>query len=467
MKKTLFVSSVIALLFWSCGPDSDQGANPGLDDKFEFTVTVDSDFTNKLPKLQSFVFAAHNNNWMMFSGRTIGFHGFNGCDTCSGNFPASRANDSIYVYDVDAAKLYSMVIPGYGGDTANVFRCTNLEHTAQGDYLYACGGYGIANATDSFASKTYSYFMKINLPAIIAAVKNNDASGFKNSILWGKSDLVRATGGELYVLPDGNFYLTVGHIFTGTYLDTNSTQVYLNQVNVFSVANTGNQLAITKVDSITDGLNNTLTQFHRRDLVVAPAIQPNGTDIGISIYGGVFTYTSGPPSGNAGNPFSNPIYINYKNTPKFRLDTSNQYSNIYSTAFLCMYDDSTKCMMTTFFGGLGDTKANFADANWTNYITTAKRSYANSGDVTTYNQHINNLPGYFGAESVFIPASGLPYSNSDYKILDYSKLSGSQLVGYIYGGIHSSDAGGDNTWCSDVVYKVVLEKLQVLETAKK
>jgi hypothetical protein len=473
MKKNTLIIASFSLILWGC---PNKGADTPTTDpnlpapptvpSFNFTVAQDESFTG-LPGLQSFVFGTHNTDWLMMCGRVNGFHGFP-TDTNT-NFPRTQANPNIFVYDVAAHQLYTMPVPKYGGDTGNVFLCTNLGHTQQDGILYAGGGYGVASAKDNSAKKTYNYFMRVDLSAAIAAVKANNPMQFKNAIWWGQSDLVKSTGGELFLLPDNNFYMALGHNFEGRYTDATSIQKYINQVNVFKIEGKGlnkNKLAIIPVGTISDGLPDSTTQFHRRDLVVAPCVQANGLDIGLSIYGGVFTYAptsvkGGGPSNSNGNPFPNPIYINYKQTPAWRLDAFSQVSNIYSTAFMTHYDAASQQMMTTLFGGLGDTQANFNAANWTNLISTNVRSYANKGDVTTSIANASSLSTFVGAESVFVPDNSVTFYNKNYNIIDYSKLSNNQTVGYIYGGIVSNQCCNDtmgSTKASSAVYKVIITK---------
>ncbi|MCW3070520.1 MAG: hypothetical protein JWO44_410 [Bacteroidetes bacterium] len=454
--KTNSLALVLSLAaLYSCGPDhKKENTTPS----FTLTVTEDNSFT-QLPSLQSFVFANKDGNWLMFSGRTNGFHGF---APPGMNFPKLTANQQIYVYDVASAKIDSMPVPSYGGDTANVFLSTNLAHTQQGDYLYACGGYGISTGGDS-AKITYSYFMRMQLNNAIAAVKAHDQAAFKKAVNWGKSDLVRSTGGELYALPDGNFYMALGHNFTGSYSDSTAKQVYLDQINVFSLKVNGfggvNSLSLLPVRTITDSLPDSTTQFHRRDLVVAPCVQSNGTDIGLAIYGGVFTYSGkDAPASTNGTPFAHPIYTTYTS---HRVDNGfSQFSNIYSAAFMSMYSSDANAMLTSFFGGLGDSLKNFAAANWTTNISTNMRSYANSGDSTTMIMNPNPMPGFIGAEGVFIPDDNVAFYNKDYKIIDYTKLTDGQTVGRIYGGIVSNYNGAGNnpviSHASGKVYKVVI-----------
>ncbi len=427
--------------------------------QFSITVTQDAAFTG-LPDLQSFVFGSSQNNWLMFSGRRNGFHGF----ANDQDFPVKKANNMLFTYNILNFKLDSMAIPTYGGDTGNVFLCTNLAHTQKDGYLYACGGYGLQNKTDESAKKTYSYFMRIKLDDAINAIKTKNASAFKQAINWGSSELVRSTGGELYILPDGNFYMALGHNFSGTYDGTNSTQVYLDKINVFSLKVNGfngvNNLALIPVGTISDNMPDSTTEFRRRDLVIAPSILADGLDVGLAVYGGVFKYATGGIQNN-GTPFNHPIYIDNKQSHAYRVDSFYQWTNIYSTAFISHYDPTSKSMMTTLLGGLGDSEANFASANWTSVISTNVRSFANHGDVTTSLTNANALPGFIGAEGLFIPAPNVVYYNEAYKIIDYSKLTNNQTVGYIYGGISSNNSGATitaTTVASNVVYKVTITK---------
>lgn len=407
----------------------------------------------------------------MFSGRTNGFHNF---AEPGMNFPKLAANQLIYVFNTASGQLDSIGIPSYGGDTANVFSSTNLAHTAKDGYLYACGGYGLLSGGDS-ARTTYSYFMKMQMDSAIAAVQAHNPGKFKRSIVWGQSPMVCSTGGELYILPDNNFYMCVGHKFTGSYTDNTAIQQYVDKINVFSVTNgPNNTLVLTASPNgpITDGQPDSITQFRRRDLVVAPNVLANGTDIGLAIYGGVFTYGAGTPFNSGGNPFPHPIYVDYHQTPSYKVDSYNQPTNVYSTAFISMYDAASKCMITSLFGGLGDSVQNFNNANWSKTISSNIRCFANNRDTTTTYANTSVLPAYIGSESIFIPDAGVTFYNSygNYKIIDYSSLTNGQTIGRIYGGIWCTTlpAGNNNavTQASNAVYKIVFNKLEPLTTAK-
>lgn len=464
--------AALALLLFACGSEktteTKTGAMPGY---YVYELQEDAAYTGKLPALQSFVFAKYNQYWILFGGRTAPFHGFNAgtCDTCFANFPVLYANDSVYVFDTITMTCSSMAVPAYGADTGNVFLGSNLPNTQVGSTLYACGGYSKSQPADNSAKTTNAYFMKVNLPALVSAVTASpkNPAAFKSAIRWGKSPFVQNTGGELFRMPDNNFYLCAGHNFSGRYTDSSAVQVYQDAVNVFSVIDSANGLSVRPLKKISDGQPDNTTQFHRRDLTVAAGIQPDGSSIGISIFGGVFTYTPHAPASENGTNFTNPIYITPGGNPGYLIETgANQYSSIYSTAQFCMYDSMGKRMLTTMFGGIGNnTTAIDQNANWTKYITTAERNYSGAQPVTTFNTNDGEMPLYMGAESRFVPVDGLPlYNNNSYGIVNYCTLKDGQLIGRIYGGIVALQSNGNSigtqygTSCSNKVYKVIFHR---------
>jgi len=457
MKRMIIACSVLLAALWGCGPDNKPDPQV-VPEAYEFKIEEDASFSPSLPALQSFVWAHHGKYWIMFSGRTNGFHAFD--STGGANFPVTKANKMIYVYDTEAKVTDSLPVPEFGGDTGNVFLCTNLPHTQRGKYLYACGGYGVTVPQGPYSKKTYNYFMKVDMAKMIEAVQKKDPSAVKRSIKWGQNDLVQNTGGELYHLDDDKFYLCVGHVFTGRYMDTTAKQVYQNSVRVFSITESNSGIELVQAGRIPATAGTDTFEFHRRDLVVAPMVLANGKDVGIGIYGGVFTPTSGPPEANNGVNYTHPIYLDPASANAYQIDPANQFANIYSTAFLSMYDPKVKKMMTTFFGGLGDSLTRYdSSASWTKKITTAERSYAGSGG-TVFRLNTDMLPHYMGAEGVFVPSPNAAFYNEDFDVLDYSKLKSGEVVGYIYGGIRSPNGSpnNDQTWASKKVYKVTLIK---------
>lgn len=447
---------------------------------FTFSIDTLSGFEN-LPSLQSFAFANANNGqqWLLFGGRTNGFHGFDTSKGQAANFPFKKANEFIYVFDTATKHIDSMNVRNLLNlPLIYQFIATNAAVRQVDTFLYVCGGYGtvIDTAKKGIVSLlpeqwiTHNRISRIHIPHMVKAIQTHNAILLRQSVVSDTSSFVTCTGGELYKLADGNFYLAFGHNFTGKYSSPTASQIYLDAVNVFSLQETNTSIKVIPVTKITDGLSDSLTQFRRRDLNVVPAVINNGSGYGITAYAGVFTYgTSGSqtPYNSGGNPFTFPIYINGNSgnvKAGYILDTTfTQISNVYSAPNLSMYSNSQNNMFTTIFGGLGDTlNINGDNAAFTKKIGIIQRS--NNGQ-TSFIYNADSLPAYIGAEGVFIPTAGLPqYNNNVLGIIDFDKLpTGKSLVGYIYGGILSNAPqwnfpGNNPTLASSKVYRVLIQK---------
>ncbi len=478
MKKFTFLV-LAALCFYACKSSKKDQLSGSL---FSFEVVKDStDFIN-LPALQSFVFATADSGkyWLIFGGRTNGFHGFGKQE----NFPFKKANQFIYVYNTQTHKLDSMSVSHLPVALQEQYTSSNMDNRQVDSFLYVCGGYGeIHQGTPKSAWLTYATLSRVNVNQMVAAVLKPDTIALQKSVVYDTSAFVQSTGGELYKFSDGKFYLAVGHNFSGKYADTDPSspnygvQVYLDAVHVFTLTETSSSIKINTASfqTITDGLPDSVTQFRRRDLNVVPAVLSDGNSYGLTIYGGVFTYTPGCPTCSQlpSNPFRYPIYITDSSgnkQPSYTLDnTYFQKSNIYSAPNLTMYDATNNRMFTTIFGGLGDTLViNQDSAAFTKFIVTLNRDYKQNQTSPIYNPF--TLPDYVGAEGVFVPSNKLPiYNNNSFGIIDYSKLPtvSNTLVGYIYGGILSDSTQWNNTSAprrnvthpSNSVYKVYMTKL--------
>ena len=412
-----------------------------------------------LPALQSFVFGQSGNYWLMIGGRTNGFHGFANYQ----DFPFKKANKFVYVYNTATNKLDSLATALLPPVLREQYTSSNMQHFQVGNYLYISGGYGEYHAKLPDSTwKTYSTLSRVNIAQIINAVLTKNIIKFRTSVVYAKDNLTASTGGEMYKLPDGKFYLVLGHRFDGTYsADTTggkTRQVYLDSVHVFKLTETPSSIAITPGSRqyISDNLPDNTTQFRRRDLLVVPAIQRGGQSIGLTVYGGVFTST--------GLPFRNPIYLRGGTTPTYQLDkTYTQTSNIYATANVEMYDAANDVMLTTAFGGIGEdasTTGRTGDA-FTKKIMTISRN--NRTNVTTETLNPTGTPTYMGSESVFIPASNVPMYNVNYGVMNYNAMPAGRpiLIGYIYGGIVSNGTGwspANPTIPSKMVYEVYFTK---------
>jgi hypothetical protein len=446
--KTNLLSYVVAL-FLCCSVLSQAQIPKGFSIKPSQTL-------KKLPALQSFVFGQSGKYWIMIGGRTNGFHGFN---SNAYLFPFKKANKYVYVYNTATNQLDSMSTSFFAPALREQYTSSNMQHFQSGNYLYISGGYGEFHAKLPDSSwVTYSTLSRIDVNQLISAVLSKNITQFSTSAVYAQSKLTATTGGELFKLPDGKFYLALGHRYNGKYGSNNTSQVYLDSVHVFRLTETASSISITpnSMQYISDNLPDSITQFRRRDLLVVPAIQKGGKAVGLTVYGGVFTY--GP-----GVPFRNPIYLRGGTTPSYVLDKSyTQTSNIYSTANVEMYDVQNDVMLTTAFGGIGeDMKSQPSGDAFTKKIMTISRN--NRTNVTTEIVNSVTLPTYMGSEGVFIAAPNIPMYNAQYDILNYNAIPAGKptLIGYIYGGIVSNGTAWsptNPTSSSNLVYEVYFTK---------
>ena len=426
-------------LLWACGPKHSDSESR----TFTYEVVESQNFPN-LPALQSFAFAQTDSCWLFLGGRTNGFHGFGGQE----NFPVRKANLYAYAYNFDRGRLDSLSVDSLPDALKWQFRSTNMQHVQDSNYLYLCGGYGARIDGGDTAWVTNSVFSRIDVALMVDAIQTGNYNNFRQSVVYDENRIAQSTGGELFKLNNGEFFLVLGHNFTGKYNAATATQVYLDSVRVFTISETANSVKINtnSFRYISDGLPDTTTQFRRRDLVVAPLIYGQGNKVGVSVYGGVFTYSSGTID-DGGNPFRWPIYIPADASESYTLDKNyEQLSNIYSAPNLALYSKANDMMYTSIFGGLGDTaNVNGDNAAFTKFITTIVRNYGNDRTTTQYNP--TTLPHYVGSEGLFILARNLPLYNNSAKlnIVNLDSLQGRTLVGHIYGGIHSDSTQWNNT----------------------
>src|SRR3989475_6834201 len=211
-----------------------------------------------------------------------------------------------------------------------------------GDKLYICGGNG---KDEKGKWSTFDVISRVNLPALIDGVMQGRIPA--DSISFARSSLVESAGGGFVRLPDGYFYLVMGHSFRGSYTafegrgeknGSEASQTYLNEIRKLSVkTRSDGSLSVSLIDTFHDEI-----EFHRRDFNVAQFLSSAG--LGFAAYGGVFT----PETQLA---YSKPIYVMSGSRP-FIDSGFNQKINAYASAVLLMYSEARRTMYSTFFGGI-------------------------------------------------------------------------------------------------------------------
>jgi hypothetical protein len=448
-----------------------------------FTIEATEDAAHEfpgVPHLQSFSFAQWQGKWVFIGGRISGYHAVGGG---SADFLRVDANRDVWVIDttIRPAQTYHVPViqmPTRLSAVRAQWLSTGLLYFQDGDQLYICGGYG---QDEQNKWTTFDVVSKVSLPAFVDGVIHGRIPA--ESVSFTRSPLVQSTGGGLFKLPDGYFYVVMGHVFKGTYTafegrgeknSAEASQTYLNEVRKLSIkVLPGGNLAVALVEKFRDDV-----EFHRRDFNVASFVSPIG--VGFAVYGGVFT----PETQLA---YSKPIYVSSGAHP--RVDSAfEQKMNAYSSAILLMYSEATKTMYTTFFGGIsrfswnpleaiyqenplvgGKTESRYLDGlQWSDQISTIAKSNAE----TTEHVQPQPLPAFLGTDAVFIRAGDLQRANRNTDVLALDSLkAGRTFLGYIYGGIRAFpyqfpytktaapyNAGAVPTKPSDVILKVYLER---------
>jgi hypothetical protein len=451
-----------------------------------FTVDASEDASSQFPgapRIQSFSFAQWKGRWVFIGGRVAGYHSVGGG---MAEFLRADANREVWVIDttVKPARTYHVPLeklPAALTPVKDQWASTAQLHYQDGAKLYICGGYG---QDHEGAWVTFPLISQVDLPSLIEGVMHGRVPA--ESITYAQTPFAQSAGGALTKLPDGNFYLVMGHVFTGSYTAFQgqgehntqaASQTYLNEIRKLRItAGEHGVLSVTLLDKYRD-----TDEFHRRDLNVTHILSPKG--LGLAVYGGVFT-----PETQLS--YSKPVYL-FGNSQPMVDSGFDQKMNAYSCAKLLMYDRSAETMYTTFFGGIsrftwdpatekyvenprtgGKAEATYLDGlQWSDQISTIRKVMAPRNDETTEMVHSNPLPGFLGTDSVFIPAPELPRAQTGSQILDFQSLEGTRtFVGYIYGGIRASpyrfpylktaapyNAGTVPTRPSDLVLKVFVE----------
>lgn len=420
--------------------------------KLPFHIEATEDAAGEFPgapQVQSFSFGEWKGRWVFIGGRVAGYHNFGGG---TAEFLRSDANREIWVVDttVRPAKTYHLAIatlPDALSPVKDEWTAAGQLYYQDGSTLYIAGGYGQDHSGNWV---TYPVISAVDLPQLIDGVMH----GRPPSVVpFAETPLVQSAGGELIKLPDGYFYLVMGHSFQGSYTafeghtehnSDSASQEYLNEIRRLSIKADAHgkpvvQLAKTYRDE---------TEFHRRDLNVAPIVTPKG--LGIAIYGGVFT----PETQLA---YSHPIYLLHGSQPAID-EKFEQKMNAYACAKLLIYDQANQTMYTSFFGGIsrfwwdsesqtfqensrvGDksSKPYLDGMQWSDQISTLRKVMAAGKEETTETVQSHSLPGFLGTGAVFIPADEVARASPGTAMLDLDALRGKRtLVGYIYGGIQA------------------------------
>jgi hypothetical protein len=410
-----------------------------------FDIYIEPISITELGGLQAYAFGQHNNKWLIVGGRLDGLHRRQPFAA----FDVAGNNNQLIVIDPVAQQKWTAPITSLSVALREQLSSTNMEFHQDGNYLYILGGYGYNNATAS--RKTFDNLTAIDVPSVINAIISGTSftDGFRQI-----SDVEFAvTGGHLKKI-NNTFYLVGGNKFDGNYNPMGNptyTQVYTDAIRKFNITDDGTTITVSHLPTITDAAN-----LHRRDYNAVPQVLPNGTE-GITAFSGVFQPTVDLPFLNCVNIDSTGYFVN---------NSFQQYYNHYHCAVLPLYSVSKNEMHSVFFGGIAqyyDNSGTLVQDNNVPFVKTIARITRNSAGIMAEYKLPVEMPGLLGAGSEFIPITSVPhYTNEVFKLDDFT--SDSTLVGYIYGGISSTDANifftntGTQSTASNQIFKVYVIK---------
>lgn len=398
--------------------------------------------------LQSYVVGESNGNWVVFGGRLDGLHR----RQPFASFDENGQNNQITVINPQSKQKWSVLLSNLSQNLQEQLSSTNMEFYQQGNKLYIIGGYGYSKTKADHI--TYPYLTIVKVEELIEAIKNNQPiSSFFTQI---EDKYFAITGGYLNKIYD-KFYLTGGQEFIGRYnprgpdFGPGFIQNYTNSIKIFEIIENGNDVSINKVKIYIDTIN-----LHRRDYNVIPQIFPNGEE-GATAFSGVFQINRDLPFLNCVDIKSNGYVVN---------NDFNQYYNHYHCAHIPLYSVINNEMYNIFFGGIAqfyDSLGILVEDTNVPFVKTIAVVKRDKNGLMTETKLEIEMPDFIGASAEFIPLSELQmYDN---QVLKYDELDNdTSLVGYIYGGIKSSEQNiffindGSQSNANNIIYKVYLIK---------
>ena len=406
-----------------------------------FNIHIEPMTITGLGGLQAYAFGQHDGKWLIIGGRLDGLHRRQPWAA----FDIAGNNNQIIVVDPVAQQTWSAPLTSLTTDLQEQMSATNMEFHQRGDFLYIIGGYGYNAATTE--KITFDKLTAIHVPNVINAVINS--TPFSNEFRQISHADFAVTGGHLSMI-NNTFYLTGGHKFDGDYNPMGHatyTQVYTEAIRKFNVDDNGTTMTVTHLPSIIDAAN-----LHRRDYNVVDQILPNGEE-GLTAFSGVFQPVTDLP-------FLTSVTID---SVAHAVDNNfQQFYNHYHCAVLPIYSASENEMHSVFFGGIAqyyDNNGTLVQDNDVPFVKTIARVTRDaSGQLAEYKLPIE-MPTYLGAGSEFIPIETVSsYSNG---VIKYDDMTAdSNLVGYIFGGINSTEKNiffintGTESTASNQIFKV-------------
>jgi hypothetical protein len=417
----------------------------------QFTVQIEPLIIADAPSVHSFSWAkTTDGKWIIIGGRLDGLHQ----RQPNTSFLENDNNKNVYIIDPVVNKTWSTTISVLQASIFEQLQATNQEFYQKENTLYIIGGYGFSTTENDHV--TYDKLTAVDIDGLSNAVINGTTiTPFFRQIT---NVNFAVTGGQLGFLDD-TFYLCGGQYFKGKYNPIGPNdgpgfiQSYTDEIRTFQINDDGTNLSIINYLAQNDNDN-----LHRRDYNMSPQIFPDRSK-GFTMFSGVFQHTVNLPWLNSVDITTSGYTVN---------TTFNQYLSQYHSAKIPVYDTDNNTMHTLFFGGMSQYKLDandnlIKDDNVPFVKTISKVSRFSDGSMVESSLGIE-MPTLLGSGAEFIPIN----KNSNYltdEIVAINNLQeGKTLVGYIFGGIESSQENifftndGSQSNASSLAFKVFINK---------
>ncbi|HEY3499187.1 MAG TPA: hypothetical protein VGK73_31065 [Polyangiaceae bacterium] len=454
-----------------------------------------------LPGLHSMVSAVHAGKVVLLGGRRNGLHGFPaGRDlVTTPSFPRTEANDEVFVLDLAAKKLLGRksvktLPPALAGQLA----ANNLEATTRGGFLYLVGGYGVSPEAKTLT--TLPRVTAVRLDALIATVldpaKRLDLAFAAANMPTATHLALAVTGGELGLFGD-TFALVFGHRYEGEYTPGGgqADQSYTSSVRAFRFTLADGpkpKLDVKYLGENPDRTNGAPPDnpFHRRDLVVASSVTPDGNPALLAL-GGVF-------KGGQMEGYITPVTVTPNASAPVGLEVAEdsqgqQLLSHYACAHVALFDRPKKALYTLLFGGISqyhwdktahklirdpqDLSKGIDGLPFIDSVSTLVRTPKSGGGIETV-QYLHDDQTFppagaaptcagtggaqapamsLGAEADFILDPRVATLNGD--VVDLAALTAPMPLGWIVGGIAATAPYGAQgpTCASTGIYRVSID----------
>lgn len=417
----------------------------------EFTVQIEPLIISNAPSVHSFSWGkTSDGKWIIVGGRIDGLHQ----RQPFASFLENDNNKNVYVVDPVANQTWTSTLSVLQASIFEQLQSTNQEFYQRGNTLYIIGGYGFSATENDHI--TYDKLTAIDVDGLANAVINNTSiTPFFRQIT--NSNLA-VTGGQLGLLNEV-FYLCGGQYFEGRYnpMGPNNgpgfIQNYTEEIRTFQIIDDGSNMSIANYSAQSD-INN----LHRRDYNMASQFFPDGSQ-GFTMFSGVFQHTVNLPWLNSVDITASGYSVN---------NTFNQYLSQYHSAKIPLYDVTNNVMHTLFFGGMSqyklDTNNNLIQDDNVPFVKTiSKVSRFSDGSMVESSLGIE-MPTLLGSGAEFIPIHDTNIYLTE-EIVNLNNLPvGTTLIGYIFGGIESSQENiffinnGTQSSASSLAFKVSIVK---------